>query len=295
MNKKTFAISELVFASVIWGFGFTATIWAFQGLSPSAINATRFSISFAIGTLLSLTVPAWRPSYNLTQFKYAFFPGTLLCTVILLQTWGLKFTTATNSGFITSLYVVWVPLLEVLFFKRRLHRYHVLFVTIGLLGMAFITNSRLTGLNFSDVNFGDLVTFFCSIIAAVQIIWIDRLRSKITSTFVFNVQQCFWATLLSVVFMMVMPAPHFYFEKMQLPGWIGIFSLTIGSTLLAFFLQVHAQKTLSSTLSSMLFLLEAPFAFLFALLLLGEHMSLVQFIGSLLIFVAAVGASKFER
>jgi drug/metabolite transporter (DMT)-like permease len=75
---------------------------------------------------------------------------------------------------------------------------------------------------------------------------------------------------------------------------IGLLSLSLGSTTLAFYLQVRAQAHLSATVSSLLFLLESPFALIFAFLLLGESLSTMEAIGAFLIFTAAVLASLRE-
>ena len=64
---------------------------------------------------------------------------------------------------------------------------------------------------------------------------------------------------------------------------MGLLMLGIGSTLIAFYLQIKAQKVLSSTVSSLFFLLESPFALLFAFFLLGESLNMKQGIGALLI------------
>jgi drug/metabolite transporter (DMT)-like permease len=65
-------------------------------------------------------------------------------------------------------------------------------------------------------------------------------------------------------------------------------SLSIGSTTLAFYLQTRAQARLSATVSSIIFLLESPFALIFAFLLLGESLSFMEASGALLIFISAL-------
>jgi drug/metabolite transporter (DMT)-like permease len=76
---------------------------------------------------------------------------------------------------------------------------------------------------------------------------------------------------------------------------IGLLSLTFGSTLIAFALQVRAQRVLSPSIASLIFLLESPFALIFAIYFLNESMTDLQATGALLIFFSAVGATLAER
>jgi drug/metabolite transporter (DMT)-like permease len=99
------AILELVFAGTLWGFGFTATIWALQSISVSALVFYRFFGAFLIGLFILL---AQRISWKTLKKEatLSLLPGLILLAMLLFQTAGLLSTTATNSGFITTLYVI---------------------------------------------------------------------------------------------------------------------------------------------------------------------------------------------
>lgn len=294
MKKQNRAALELVFAGSIWGFGFVAVIWVLETLSPSAINSLRFTVSTIFGFAISLLVPSWKLSINKKQMRVALGPGVFLGLMLILQTWGLKYTTATNSAFITCLYVVFVPVLQVIILNKRLNRFHVLFVVIGIFGTALIT-----GFNLTQINIGDILTFFCAIAGALQIIWVDKVRDQIDSPFVFNVWQSFWCAVLSLVCLGVLLLTGvqslLHSNTLNFRVVFGFLALSFGSVLLGFFLQIRAQKVLSPSLASMLFLLEAPFAFLFAVLLLNERISMIRLAGALIIFLSAMGAVKFEK
>ena len=285
--KKWFAASELLFATVIWGFGFTATIWALESVDPISLNFLRFGLAALIGLGISWIAPRLRQDITWEQFKLAFIPGLLIGLAIALQTWGLVFTTATNSGFITTLYVVIVPICELLILRRRIHILHSLWVMLALAGTALIVNLEL-----ANINKGDVLTLICAFFAALQIIAIGAIYKSIKSSFVFNTFQSFWAALISL--------PLFFFVeevRWSAPSalaLLGLFSLTIGSSLLAFALQIRAQKVLSPSLSSLIFLLESPFAVVFAVLLLNESLTTFKIIGALVIIAAALGATVTE-
>lgn len=114
---KNRAAAELIFAGVLWGFGFVATLWALRAFTPVETLVYRFILAGLIGEVLFLIFKGPRFSSLRTEVMRALPAGLLLGAMLLLQTIGLKYTTATKSGFLTSLYVILVPLFNTLFFK----------------------------------------------------------------------------------------------------------------------------------------------------------------------------------
>ncbi len=282
-KSSTRPVLELAFASVFWGFGFIGTIWALRALSPPAIIAYRFVIAFAVGSvmLLALRTPL---SLILHEAKLAFGAGFLLCLTLVLQTSGLLFTTATKSAFITTTYVIIVPLLSHFFLKARIEKLHWLWVFLALVGTLLIINLKDTNLVW-----GDTFTLLNAWAAALHILYVDRISSRSKNPFIFNVTQSFWAGLFALAFFPFTEKWQFF--SLDFNGWIGLLSLAFGSTLLGFYLQIRAQKQISASLASLLFLLESPMSFFFAYFLLHERLNFLQFFGALLIIFACVGAS----
>jgi len=281
------AILELLVAAALWGFGFIATKWILGTLGAFELLFVRFLLASLIGLPFVL---ATEHSFK-KKFKLSFWPGVLLMGTLAFQTWGLEYTTPTKSGFITTLYVIFVPLLESALGRKRLPFEMWLCVLIALVGTGLIVDIGL-----GQINFGDALTFISAIIATGQIYWMGSVSPNVTRAFVFNVYQCFWCLFF------FLPTLHFheFFSKVSncqawpLQVWVGFLSLAAGSTIIAFYLQVKAQKDLSRTVSSLLFLLESPFAMLFAILLLGDRLTMRESAGALLIFVAAFLATWIE-
>jgi drug/metabolite transporter (DMT)-like permease len=290
-TRKLFAAGELLLAATIWGFGFVATIWALQSVDPISMSLIRFGIAFIAGMIGFLIWQKTQNNYEATHRAHLILsagPGIFLSLTIGLQTWGLQFTTATNSGFITTLYVVIVPFLDAVLLKRRVPMIHLLWVAFAILGTALMIQLHL-----DTFNTGDALTLGCAFAAAIQITWIGRIHHQIQSPFLFNIYQSLWAAAGTIVLW-----PFYgglYWHAPDNKALIGLFSLTIGSTLLAFALQVRAQKIVSPSLASILFLLESPFAAYFAFLLLYEKITTLQALGGVIIFLAAFGATKTER
>jgi drug/metabolite transporter (DMT)-like permease len=292
ISRSKSAVLELAFAGALWGFGFIAAVWALRSMGPMAITGWRFTVAAVIGFTIVGLRPSLRSHLTREQFWLACVPGMLICATLVFQTWGLRYTTATKSSFITTLYVLIVPVLERLWLKRHVPRMHYLFVIIALIGVALICDlaGEFTGgINGTDPrlrwNFGDLLTLICSFAASVHIIWFGRINQKIGDSFVFNNFQSLWACAIPLVASFALePAPTPNLSDLSM---IGFLMLAIGSTLIAFALQVRAQKVISPSLASLLFLLESPFATLFAIYFLGESLRTGQWVGAGLILAAA--------
>lgn len=274
---------ELIFATTFWGFGFVATIWCLQHLTAPAIVFYRFFIAFSVGLLLIPFNPRWK-AHLFHEFKLSIGGGILLGTTLVLQTSGLKYTTATKSAFITTLYVVIVPIIASLFLKQKLHRTHWLWVLIALAGTLLISE-----LNFNQWSIGDTMTFMNAVTASIHIIYISRVAPRSQYHFVFNIFQSFWIMLIALLLLPF--GGNWDLTGMPNLAWVGLLSMSLGSSLLGFFLQVKAQKEISPSVASILFLLESPLSFLFAFFLLGERLSLLQGLGAAAIIIACVGAS----
>lgn len=279
------ATLELVFAASIWGFGFVCARWALEFAGTFWMNAIRFYLAFIFALPVILAIPQLKAHFNRKQFLLAAWPGLFLSGTLVFQTAGLAYTSVTNSGFITVLYIVFVPFLERLLIKTKIKKLHFVFVIFALLGSALICDFR--GGNW---NFGDLLTLVCALMASAQIVFLERQAPQIGSAFVFNVFQTFWAGLIPLALAFPFePLPKFPVSAKVI---VSMLVLSFASTLLAFLIQVRSQKVLPSSTVSMLFLLESPFAALFAFWLLGEQMSWAQWIGASLILFSAFAAIK---
>jgi drug/metabolite transporter (DMT)-like permease len=285
--RKSLALAELMAADLFWGFGFVAVIWALRCAGPLSITAWRFLVAFLLTALISPLSSKWRREWTLVNLKLAFIPGVLISLTLIFQTWGLRYTTATRSGFITGLYVVFVPFVERFWYGRKLHSAHFGFVAIALLGTALIVQVQD-----GAWNWGDILTVIASLFATLQITLMSQVSQKVRSPVVFNSLQCLWAGSLALILALIFePAPTW---PQSTEPWWGLWSLALGSTWLAFALQVRAQKVISASLASLMYLLESPLALFFGYLCLAEQVNRMQAVGAVLILVASYLAIHFE-
>lgn len=226
-------------------------------------------------------------------------PGIFLGITILLQNHGLNYTTATNSAFITTIYVVLIPFIAYFLYKQKILIADVILALTALFGMILLLN--IFGghsLNFTHFNWGDLLTFICAITSAIHIILIGVYAKKCKSPFRFNTFQTFWSLIVTLPFFVYESSYqgiNLWPDKVSLVSINSVIGLAVFVSLIAFYLQVTAQKVLPTTTASMLCLLEAPFSFIFASVLLGERLNLLQAIGALIILLSAVLSVYIEK
>ncbi len=289
------AYAELTFASALWGFGFIATRWGMEGLGPVWLQAVRYAL------VVSLAFPFWYFRKNrkpaAQALRIAAVPGIALGLTLLFQTYGLQYTTVTKSGFLTTLYVIIVPLIETIVRRKAPQWRHISCVFLALIGTAFMTGMGPGALGqeagMAAWNVGDLLTLACAMCAAVQILALGRLASQL-GPFEFNFFQSVWSGLIPVALALGWTAPP-SMTAVTSTTVAGVLFLALGSTLLGFHIQIRAQRVISPSLASFFFLLESPFAALFAAYFFGERLSSTQWMGAALIFFATAGSLWPER
>ncbi|MBC7420321.1 MAG: DMT family transporter [Bdellovibrio sp.] len=280
MNRKLNSVLEILLADIFWGFGFVATTWSLLSFSLFQSLYLRFTI-IAVVTLPFIVYQMNKRDF-MKYLKIAFLPSLFLIGEIFFQILGLTYTTPSKAGFITTLFIVIVPILEYLLLKKTISRLHWFWVLLSLIGTYFIVGGEI-----SKINSGDLIIFVSAIFASFHIMTIGKISDLNLDFFKLNIFQSFWGCLLTL--------PLFFFEpvleisNIQTKAVIGLMSLTFGTTLLAFYFQMRAQRTISSSTASLLFLLESPLAAVFSFYLIGEQMIWLQILGCLIVILSAIG------
>jgi drug/metabolite transporter (DMT)-like permease len=274
------AIFELIIAGAIWGYGFIATKLVLVSLGPLAMTVVRFTFSCLVIFPFGFLIPSFRSKKHFQLFKWSIIPGVLLTGIMIFQTWGLQSTSATKSSFITTLYIVLVPVFEVFILRRRLKYEHVFWVFLALVGTALICDFQA-----EKWNLGDGLTFLCALCAALHIIVLSKISPRIDSPMAFNAYQSLVCAVVSGLIFALFPESVRPFTSISL---FGLLFLSIASTAVAFMLQIRAQQVLSASTASLLFLLESPFAAIFGFVFLTEVLSINQWLGATLILVSAV-------
>jgi drug/metabolite transporter (DMT)-like permease len=278
MNVLTIRSNALLLiTAAIWGFAFVAQRVGMDYLGPFTFNAARFilgSLSLLPLVLISRDQrPASatimpRPGWKVVVFG-GFSAGFLLFMGMSLQQMGLVYTTAGKAGFITSLYVVLVPILA-LFWKQSTNPGTWIGAVLAAIGLYFLgVTERFT------IEFGDLLEFFCAFFWAGQVLMIGWLSPRIQSVklaFTQFVVCAVLSLLVAVVF------EDISWDALVRATWPILYG-GIMSSGVAFTFQIMAQRHTHPAHASIIMSLEAVFAALGGWLLLNEILSMRGLLG----------------
>lgn len=280
----------LTISALIWGFGFIAARLCFETFDPYWSHALRFFIAAIFGIPFLIYKKSF--AKNMSLWKDGFVAAFFLTGTLLLQTIGIKYTTIAKSGFITTLYSFFVPLTMMVFFQKKYSSKFWFLVILALIGMALLCN-----LEVADLNFGDFLMLLCSLFASFHIIFIGKVASKIESGIEFNfIQNLFMAVwAFPIVFFSNWPKDFSPLLNINSNAFKGIIFLSLFSSVLAFSIQVITQKKIPSHLAGLIFLLESPFAAIFAYFILDERLNLMNIVGAGFIVLSVALVPFFGR
>jgi len=277
----------LVMVTLIWGATFVVIKTALREISPLLFNAVRM-------TLASVCLAAlyWQPLRKLEKrvLRAGTGVGIFLWIGYEFQTTGLKFTTPSKSGFLTGVSVVLVPLLLAAIWKRPVNRWIAGGVASAFLGLFLMTvPGGESGLGWSSVNRGDLLTLGCAIAFGFHIIFLGR------ATTTYDFRQIAFLQTATAALLMSLTAP--LLEQVSSTWswrvWAAIFITGLFGTAIAFSIQAWAQQFTPATHTALIFALEPVFAWLTSYLVEGERLGLRTSVGALLI-LAGVIVSEFK-
>jgi len=277
----------LLLTALIWGFAFVAQRSGMQSIGPFAYTAVRFALGalcllplLALGRRHRNPAPAGsHPNLGLSaKVASAALAGFILFMGANLQQVGLVTTTAANAGFITSLYVILVPLIG-----ACLGRPSGLRVWIGAVLAVTGLFILSVGAGFT-MTYGDLLQLAGAFFWAGHILLINHLVGRMEALEL-AVGQFLVCALLSLVVALVRePAPFAGLRPAAIPILYGGL-LSIG---VAYTLQIIAQKTAHPAHASIIMSMEALFAGIGGVLILHEPLTLRLALGGLLMLVGMI-------
>lgn len=272
----------LLLVSIIWGSAFVAQRIAGQLGSVYQFNGARYLLAALI--LLPFVKRIHLASIPRPQYQWMAVAGFFLFLGSALQQAGLVYTTAGNAGFITSLYVVLVPVALFLFWGERPHWMSILAVVLACIG-AFLLS---TGGRF-ELRIGDALELIGALFWTFHVIILGKYASKFEAM-TFSLGQLIVCGLLNLgVGVIVEPALSLHPPLLLAIAYTAVFSLGLCYTL-----QVWAQKHTPPADAALILSLESVFAVLAGWLLLNETLIAIQIVGCLLIFIAVM-LSQFKE
>lgn len=279
----------LLITAAIWGFAFVAQRLGMESLDALSFNALRF----ALGALFVRLV-------YFRQFQKQSLPipwklGLLLFIAATLQQVGIIFTSAGAAGFITGLYVVFVPIIG--YFKGQKPKANLwVAVVLAALGMYLMND-------FGElrVSFGNLLVLLSAIFWALHVQAIDSL-SKLYPASHLAFSQFAFAALLSLTAMFPVRVLQYGASAFAAGYWIGIWQAAVPilyggimSAGIAYTLQIVAQKKAEPAHAAVILCSEGVFALIGGYFVLNEKLSAKILIGAFLLLFAMIILQLFPK
>lgn len=279
----------MIITAALWGFAFVAQKTGMDYLGPFIFSAIRF----AVGASCLVILLRWFGSKKLN--RQGFFSGVVMGVVLtfgaILQQIGIIETTASKSGFITAIYILLVPIF-LSFSGKKLSMQiwpAAILVMAGLFLLSFQQGE------FGSINQGDLWVLASSIFWAAHIILIEK-AVKNHDPLRLSIVQFYTCALLSLLGVFIFEPVSWETIKIGVSnGWIEVAYASIASVAIAYTLQVFAQRSVPSHQAALVLSLEAVFAVIGGIWLLGEELTVRMIIGFILMFTGILLAQwKFN-
>lgn len=268
------AVLALWATCLIWGAAFPLTKLALADATPMAFTAIRFVVATL---LIAPSLRGVRPE----EWRAGGLLGLLLALGFATQTVGLQWTTASRSGFLTSLYIPFTPLVVLAAFRHLPDRLAALGLAIAVSGLLLLTRpGDLTG----GFNRGDLLTVVCALCFATHMVATGQFAVR------FRIERLMMAQIAVAALLTTVATP--LLERPRLaptPFLIGMVAYeAVLASVVAIRLQLAAQQVLPATYAALVYTLEPVVAALTSLLITGDVLSLRQWLGGLLILTGSL-------
>lgn len=276
----------LLLTAFIWGTAFVAQSMGMDHIGAFTFNAARsFVGAFAVFIIVLVNdkIQNKNKSIDKKHNNKLYIRGGIICGLILFaasgfQQVGMQYTTAGKAGFITTLYIILVPIIGV-FLKKKAGVKVWISTIIAIVGIYLLSIKE--GLT---IGIGDTYVICCALVFSFHIIVVDK-YSSITDVIKMSCVQLIVCGVSSLAVAII-------FENINIDGLIK----TIGPILytgvlssgVAYTCQMIGQKDTKPAVASILMSLEAVFAALGGWIILNERLSIKELIGCVLVFIAVI-------
>lgn len=279
----------LVLVTMFWGVSYLLIDYSLEELDPFNINAMRFIIAFMIPFLFW-----WKKliKVSLSTLKYSACLGFILFLVYVGATFGVKYTSLSNAGFLCSLAVVITPILAFFIKKTVAEKKLIAAVILALLGIAFLTLDESL-----KPAIGDLYCILCAVAYSFHLLLTETaVKKEGVNAFQLGVYQLGFSGIYQLIFSIITESP-------RLPAtpkvWVSIMVLTVFCTGISFVVQTIAQQYTTASRVGVIFSLEPVFAALVAFFVAGEILTGRGYLGAALllagIFVMEIDLRDFIK
>ncbi|MBQ9646951.1 MAG: DMT family transporter [Oscillospiraceae bacterium] len=276
MAKQRRAELLLVLATAFWSISYYFSRVCLEELDVLNLNAFRFLSAFAI---LGAVYRKHLRALTRETLKWGAIIGVVLVFVYVGATYGVKYTSLSNAGFISCLAVITTPLIELLVYRKKPEKKLAAALLLCTLGLALLTLSG--GTRFA---IGDAICLLCSVAYGADIVITDRAiaRPEVDPIGMSVVE----IGVTGVLFLLLSSV----FEQPRLPRspsvWGAALFLGLFCSGLAFVIQTTQQKHTAPARVALIFTLEPLFSAIIAYFLAGERLHPRAYLGAALMLLS---------
>ncbi|WP_161874828.1 DMT family transporter [Ihubacter sp. rT4E-8] len=293
MKTQLKADMMLILVTLCWGVSYYLMDVSLSDMEPFTLNAFRFLGAFIVAFVFMFKK---LKTVNKTTLKYSLLIGFTLVFVYMGATFGVKYTALSNSGFLCALTVIFVPILEMILFRKMPQKKIVLAVTMSLIGIMLLTLKDDFSVNMSNLK-GDILCIIGAVAYAVDLIFTEKAVShEEVDAFQLGVFQLGVTGAFMLALSLIFETPHLP----STPGiWGSVIFLSLFCTGLAFIVQAIAQQYTSAAHVGVIFTLEPVFAAIVAFFFAGEVLTAKSYLGAVImtaaLFVTEIDFGKKEE
>lgn len=272
--------------AVFWGAGFILNAQLLNlGFTdtPQLINAMRFGLS----ALLLAVIFNKKIRLEKHSVLYGLVGGALLFVGFSTQLIGIKYTTPSHSGFFTAAYIVLVPFIAWIAYRKRPHWSVFVGAAVAIVGFVVLNFSK----NESGASVkGDMITLLGALCFALQIVWADYILKKNKTDYV---QLTFWqvtfAAALFVLYTVIFESNRYAALSLDMGkvSW-RLAIVVFGGTTFAYYAQTFAQLHLSPSETSLIMSCESPIGAFLSMAIGLENFVWQTIVGGVLVICAVV-------
>lgn len=276
----------LIIASLVWGTAFVAQSIGADYLPPFTFQSFRWLIGATVLFILILIRQGFMKAGKLPPQKYftkktikaSIFCGVPLFVAGSLQQIGIGMTSVAKAGFITVLYIIFIPIINI-FFQKKVGLKVWISVLLALIGLYFLSFSG-EGIS---INKGDIIIFISSICFAIQILFVDKYLD--VDGIVLSFGEFLVTAILSFIVAMIVE----HIDMVQvLQTWKPLLYLGVFSCGIAYTFQILGQKTTDPVIAALIMSLESVISAISGWIILGEYLTKKEIFGCILIFIGII-------
>lgn len=276
----------LLLVAIVWGTSYGVAKNAVLYYPVLGFIALRFCITSII--FLPIVFSSTKKSIT-TTIKAGLPLGFVLLLIFVSETYGLSKTSAANSAFLISLYVVFTPFIQWLLLKETPNRKTLIAAFMSIIGAFLLSYQHDQSL---QLNLGDYLILLAAVLRATMVTLTKKLTQdrEVNMMLLTTVQTSVVGIGCLILGLVIYPQ-----QIIILPAigefWLNVIYLVIFCTMFAFFVQNFSVKRTSPTKVALLMGSEPVWGALYATLVMHESLSLTAWVGGLLIVLAMLWAT----